>query len=430
MKPYFYLYNMLLHTGVVAASPLWAALVASKAKYRAGFVRRFTGDVRANPDPKPGAVWYHAVSVGEVIASVPLVAEIERTFPQHDIHVSTVTATGQKTARSKLPTARTVFYFPFDTPPVVDRVIRTLKPSLFVTTETEIWPNVIWRLRKYGVPIVMVNGRISDDSFKWYRRFSFFFRDVLSCFSLFCMQSEQSARRIAAMGAPRERVLVTGNLKYDQPLKESVDAFTWRKKLGIDRDVPVVVAGSTHPGEEAFVLGAHAEWKRDHPDLRLVVAPRSPERFNEAANCIRSSGYPCFRYSLGPGNSNDTGSDAVVLLDTVGDLAEVYGIGNIGIVGGSFKAPGGHNPLEVAAYGIPVVFGSRMENFREIASVLTACGGGLEARDERELARIVSGLLDSPEEARARGRLALDALMAQRGAVGRTIEAIKTVLKP
>jgi 3-deoxy-D-manno-octulosonic-acid transferase len=361
------------------------------------------------------------------MASLPLIREILRRLPDRPLWISTVTATGQVTARSRVPEAAGIFYLPYDLPWTVDRVIHRLRPGLFITAETELWPNLVWRLHRYGVPMAMVNGRISDRSYPRYRRFRFLFSPVVRCFDLLCMQSALSARRVRAMGALPERVRVAGNLKFDQPIPDAVDSRVWRGRLGIRGEALVWVAGSTHPGEEEAILRVFARVREHHPNLRLVVAPRAPERFGEVEALARRMGFSVLRRSEAEG-SRERLTD-VILLDTIGELAQVYGIAGVGFVGGSLIPKGGQNPLEVAAHGCPVLFGPHMENFREIAALLSEGGGAWEVSGEEMLEDRMMELLGDPRRAREMGARGREVLASHRGAARRTLGMIRPLLE-
>lgn len=406
---------------------MWGALLGGRRKHRAGWVQKVTGNIPVRHPSSGRAIWYHAVSLGEVLASLPLMEELSNALPVAPLWISTVTATGQSTARSRVPRAAGTFYLPFDHPCIVDRVIRRLRPGLFITMETEIWPNCVWRLHRRGVPVVLVNGRISDGSFTWYRRFRFLFQDVLNRFDLLCVQSELAAERICAIGAPPGRVVVTGNMKFDQELPQPVDRRYWREELGLGQDGSVLVAGSTHRGEEEIILGAFGRIRATFPGVRLVVAPRAPERFDEVERLIRGTGLRVVRRSL----ARTAGSHPpeVVLLDTIGELARVYGVAQVGLVGGSMVPHGGHNPLEVAAHGCPVLFGPHMENFPEIAAMLLRKGGAREVSDEVSLSETLQDILAHPEKGHEMGAAAYGTLISQRGAVKRTMDALRPLLE-
>lgn len=428
MRPLEHAYNTLLTLGVVGTAPLWGALVGGRRKHRAGGVQKFTGTIPLRPPSSGRAIWYHAVSLGEVMASVPLMEEISDALPNAPLWISTITETGQSTAQSRVPRAAGTFYFPFDHPWIVDRVIRRLRPGLFITMETEIWPNCIWRLHRRGVPVVLVNGRISDGSVIWYRRFRFLFRDVLNCFDLLCVQSELAAERIRAIGAPEARIVVTGNMKFDQELPQAVDRRSWREELGLGENDSVLVAGSTHKGEEEMVLGAFGRLRASFHGLRLIVAPRAPERFDEVERIIRGRGLGVLRRSLVK-TAGSQHPPEVLLLDTIGELARVYGVAQVGLVGGSMVPHGGHNPLEVAAHGCPVLFGPHMENFPEIAAMLLRTGGAREVSDEGSLFEALQDILAHPEKGREMGAAAYRTLISQRGAVKRTMDALRPLLE-
>jgi 3-deoxy-D-manno-octulosonic-acid transferase len=418
------LYSTLLTAGVLGGAPIWAGLMASRPKHRVGFLQKASGRLPLREQPNRKPIWYHAVSLGEVIASIPLIESIYDAFPGRPIWISTVTGTGQATARSRVPYASGVFYFPYDLPWIVDRVIRSLKPALFVSAETEIWPNCLLRLQSYGVPMALVNGRISDRSFHYYRHFRFFFGPVVRCFDSLCMQSEESARRIRVIGASDEKITVTGNLKFDQPLPEAADRGHWRALLGLDNSGPIWVAGSTHSGEEEIILEVFARLRDKYPGLKLILAPRAPERFDEVERGIIKTGRSVRRRSEG---GRDRRAD-VVLLDTIGELAKVYGLADVGFVGGSLIPHGGHNPLEVAAHGCPVIYGPHMENFREITALLRQNGGGMVARNPQELEQCVDKCLSEPIEGGGMGQKALETFASNRGAVKRTLESLKPLL--
>jgi 3-deoxy-D-manno-octulosonic-acid transferase len=424
MRSLPFIYTWLVSTVALASAPFWGLIVAAKEKHRAGFIQKTLGRIPQRDLSTPPPIWYHAVSVGEVMASLPLIQEINKRFPARPVWVSTVTATGHATAGSRIPWAGGVFYFPYDLPWIMDRIIKGLRPVLFITTETEIWPNCIWRLHRYRVPAVLVNGRISDRSLVWYTRFRFLFRPVLQCFDRLCMQSEQSARRIQAMGAPEGRIRITGNLKFDQDLPNALDQRNWRTRLGLNKGERIFVAGSTHPGEEEILLGAFRTLQSQYPHLRMILAPRAPERFDEVAGLIAKMGLTGWRRTA----PSDGASPDVILLDTIGELPKIYGLAEVGFVGGSLVPHGGHNPLEVAAHACPVLFGHHMENFREIALLLIEANGALEVRHRGDVEAALFKILGEPSTGKRMGDKALEVLKSNRGAAGRTLAAIEPFL--
>ncbi len=298
-------------------------------------------------------VWLHAVSVGEVISAVPLVKKILQELTPNVV-VSTVTDTGQAVARQKFQNSVRLIYVPFDLPHTVRRAVECIRPDIFIAMETELWPGVFHTMHAYNTPVVVLNGRISSRSYKGYRHIRFFMKDVLSMVSLFGMQNEVYAKRIIDIGADESRVKVVGNLKYDIESPTVVPA--WAEQL----PVPMIVAGSTHEGEEEIVLAAFKRLREQFAGVVLVLAPRHPQRFDEAERLIKRAGLRCLRRSMFRGVLPQLD---VILLDSVGELAALYGAGQVAVMGGSFAPKGGHNLLEPASWGVPIVCGPHMDNF-------------------------------------------------------------------
>lgn len=375
--------------------------------------------------PGPLRFWVHAVSVGEVTAAVPLVRGLRARWPDTAVVVSTVTGTGARVARDRLRESEATFVLPLDLAHVARRAVARVRPRCFLALETELWPNLFLSLDEAGIPVGVVNGRISDRSFRRYCRVRGLIRRVLGRVALFAMQSEEDARRIVALGAPGERVVVTGNLKMDAPRPDPSLAATWRTRLGLGPEELVWVAGSTHPGEETAVLDAFAAVRGQFPRLRLVLAPRHPERAAEVEGLARARGIePVRRSRLGAAPPG-----AVVLLDTVGELAGLYGVADVVFVGGSLVPVGGHNAIEPAAWGRVTVFGPHMHNFREAARALEEAGGALRLGGPAELAPTVAALLGDPGGRAVRGAAARATVEAHRGACERTLAALARILE-
>jgi 3-deoxy-D-manno-octulosonic-acid transferase len=424
----------------------------AKGKKRAGIGQRF-GLFKAGffAAKKGKRVWFHAVSVGETVAAAPLVISLKKTYPDIEIYFSTVTETGNKIAHEKLGDVAKVFFFPFDFGSVVRRVIGQMSPDLFVVVETEIWPNLLHALDDEKIPSLIVNGRISPRSFKGYSRFGFFIRRVLPLVSRFMMQSEMDAERIIRLGAPPEKVSVAGNIKFDQAIGAGKPAAT-RAALGIPEGAKVFIAGSTHQGEEDEALKAYKKLLMDYPDMVMVLAPRHPERFAAAEEEVKQAGFECRRKSSitpplslsylkkGKEEKTDAGvahgaltpgpsTGYVLLLDTMGELAGTYAVGDISFVGGSWAEVGGHNILEPASFGKPVFFGPVMHNFRDISRILKDCGAGIEVRDGEELATEAANLLRDPARYQALGQSALEAIEKNKGALAKDLKAMEEMLK-
>ena len=416
------LYSVLLGLAALGYLPvfLWRKV------WRAGHPLNLSGRFGFVPlTPGPERFWVHAVSVGEVMAAVPLVRALRARWPATEIAVSTVTATGAAVARTRLPEAAATFTFPIDLHGPTRRTVARVRPRCFIALETEIWPNLLHALADAGIPAVLANGRISDRSFRRYARVRALFRRVLAEVTLFLMQSDEDARRIVSLGAPTERVLVTGNLKMEAPTGASGAARDWRGLLGFQPSDRVWIAGSTHPGEEGPVLEAFVAVRARVPSLKLILAPRHPERVEEVEALARAQGLePVRRSRLGT-----RPAEALVLLDTIGELAELYQVGDVIFVGGSLVPAGGHNVIEPAREGKAVLFGPHMTNFRDAAALLLEARGAVQLPGAAALAPTVLGLV---EDAAARGSLgeaARGAVTAHQGACRRTVEAIARVLR-
>ncbi len=372
-------------------------------------------------------VWIHAVSVGEVSAASILANLWMARRPGLMLVVSTVTATGREVARRSLPLAAGVVYFPLDLPVTVRRALAALKPRLVLLTETEIWPNFLRGCAASKVPVAIINGRISLRSFRGYRLVRPFIRRTLHCVDLFCMQTRTDADRILALGANPERVHVVGNLKFDAPPETDGSSLAeqWRQDLKIEGGQPVLVAGSTHAGEEEVLLEAFVRLRREFPDLLLILAPRHPDRLAAVEAVIVANGLTVVRRSaLGKGSGQ---AREVVLLDTIGELCALYAISNVAFVGGSLVPKGGHNLLEPALYGRPVLFGPYMENFAEASEFFVKQGAAIQVTTAEELFRQVARLLRDPVARDRMGRAALEALAAHRGACERTVGLLEQI---
>ena len=421
-------YSLLIYFFSLVFLPYMAIKLLLRGKKRAGVRQRFGYFKEGFFGQTSGKrVWIHAVSVGETLAAVPLVKALKARHPDISIYFSTVTETGNAVATDKAGTDARVFYFPFDLGLVVRKVVRLVKPDIFVVVETEIWPNLIKVMSDNRIPAVLVNGRISPRSFKGYSRARFFFKKVLAMIAGFNMQTQADAERIKSLGAPPERVRVAGNVKFDQAcvsLKEG--QITTKARLGIPESATVFIAGSTHEGEEADVLKAYRRVLESIPETVLVLAPRHPERLAGVASLIVREG---FRHRL---RSMETVErlpvPGVLLVDTMGELAGMYRVGDINFVGGSLVPVGGHNILEPVAFGKPVFFGPHMHNFAEISAILKDCGVGIEVKDGTQLAREAVRLIQEPERVEQLGKVAKDALVKNRGALERNVELIEKFL--
>lgn len=378
------------------------------------------------------SIWIHAVSVGEALTARALLPELRRQYPDLKIFLSTTTMTGQQIARERLTGVDAVFYFPFDLPPFVNRTLRLVRPKLFIMMETEIWPNLLRACRREGARTLMVNGRISSRSYPRYRMVRGFFRTVLSDVDRFCMQSEESARRIIDIGADPARVTVTGSLKFESL---EVPGATMGRGAGrvlryfrVPDSRPVLVAASTLKGEDEHVLAAFAAVRRVSPSALLIIAPRKPERFDEVVALARGEGLRVLRRTE---LTVDAAPDAdVVVLDTIGELAHLFQVATVVFVGGSLVDAGGHNILEPAVHGKAIVFGPSMSNFAEIAQAFVDGAAAVQVSAASGLADTWVRLVQDGD-ARARlGAAARAMVESNRGATPRTLSAVSALLPP
>ncbi len=428
----YVVYSLLILIFGVLASP-YLAYQAIRYKKYIGSLRQRMGylPVSFNFDGEE-SIWIHAVSVGEALTVRSLVADLKRRYPNLRIFLSTTTMTGQQVARRNIQDIDEVFYFPFDLAFAVRRTLRLVKPRLFVMMETEIWPNLLKQCQKNGVATVMVNGRISSRSYPRYKFARPFFRRVLADVDRFCMQNEESARRIIDIGAEASRVVVTGSLKFDSidgPAASIVEGRGQNRVLRYFRITsgrPVVVAGSTMPNEEPFVLDAFRRIKSNVTNPLLVIAPRHPERFAEVAQMARDQAFVTVRRTDLPIDSEPRAD--VVVLDTIGELPQVYQIATAVFVGGSLVDTGGHNILEPAAFGKPVVFGPYVHNFREITDAFLAHGAAIQVSSPRGLEEALLGLLTDPVRRAKLGAAARALVESNRGAKDKSLAIIAQLL--
>jgi 3-deoxy-D-manno-octulosonic-acid transferase len=379
------------------------------------------------------SIWIHAVSVGEVLTARALLPELRERYPRLRIFLSTTTMTGQQIARNNLQYVDEVFYFPFDFARIVNRTLRLVRPRLFIMMETEIWPNLLRACRRANVRTMLVNGRISSRSYPRYRLVRWFFRRVLQDVDRFCMQSEESARRVIEIGADPDRVTVTGSLKFDSlqiPGSAAADRGSNRvlRYFRIGPDRPVFIAASTLKGEEEPVLEAFQRIRATMADALLIIAPRKPERFDEVERLARRAGWRVTRRS--ELRVDDEPRCDVVVLDTIGELAQVFRVATAVFVGGSLVDAGGHNILEPAVFGKPIVFGPHMQNFAEIARTFLENGAAIQVQSGRELERVVRELLGDPVTRARLGAAARALVEANRGARTRSLAAIAQLLAP
>ncbi|HSW01453.1 MAG TPA: 3-deoxy-D-manno-octulosonic acid transferase [Sedimentisphaerales bacterium] len=414
----------------LAFSPVLLYRMAAHQRYRAGWGQRFGNVVRK--DPKKRCIWLHAVSMGEVNAAKTLVAEIERRYPDHEIVVSTTTDTGYAQADRLFGRKWTVFYFPFDVSWIIRKAFDRLQPSLCLLMELEVWPNFLFTAHRRQVPVVVLNGRISDRSFTRYRKIKPATRTFFGKIDRVLAQTPQYAERFRELGCPAERVLVTSSLKYDTAQVadrvEGADALAEQLDLGPGN---LWVAGGTGDGEERIVLDVHKSLVQDgrHKGLRLAIVPRKPERFDEVAQLIEQAGFPVVRYSRLKGTTMKApADDAVILGDTMGDLRKFYSLAQIIFVGRTLVPMGGSDMMEAAALGKCTLFGPHAFNFRQTVEVLLAGRGALEVKDGDDLLATLRKCLSDPACATAVARAGQEIIRQNQGATARTMEVLSTLL--
>ncbi len=442
-----FIYSLLMGFAALLLTPYWLMQGLRHGKYFSNLGQRLGfsfPSLKKLPENRPGAIWIHAVSVGEALSGITLAKRLKQAYPDRPLVVSTATLTGQALARERMPFADAIFYFPLDWVFCVRRALRAVRPSIVVVLETEIWPNFLRQSRRRGIPVVFVSGRISDRSFARYARFlgvfGFFLRpflrSALADASAFLMQSEKDAERIRALGAPAERVQVSGNLKYDLELPAETPISRWLAAEARRRErSPIIVAGSVVATEEPLALIAFGTLQGEHRKALLVLAPRKPECFESAAQFIDDSHRKFIRRSqvpvpgpsqngAPPVESSIPDDVTVILLDSIGELASLYRVADGAFVGGSLVESGGHNILEPAAFGKIPVFGPSMENFAEMAARFTAAGAAVQVESPEDAGVAWIEFMRDPQRAARMGETARNLVASSRGATDRAIAEI------
>ncbi len=447
---WYLLYNVVL----VVTSPIIVAILVAKKRWRRGLPQRLgleslsglfglssLSRISRRPDqpdrpdrpdePDRPVIWVHAVSLGEVVAVTPLVKELHRRHPDHRFIVSTFTETGREAVEQRLADVAEHRYAPMDFPWVVKSIVGRWQPSLYVFVETELWPNLLRALRRRGVPTVLVNGRLSTRSYarqQWGPVRSFY-RTMLQMVSLYLMQSDRDVERVVSLGADAQLVRRTGNIKFDQPMPEPSGSGISRADLGVGGHEQLLVAGSTHPGEEETLVDAYRLIAAACPSAVLVLAPRHIERAGHVEAMIRERGMLAQRRSAFHKNGTVPGNGArVVILDTRGELVAIYREAAVTFVGGTLVPIGGHNLLEPAACAKPVLFGPYTDNCAEIADLLSQGGGGVRVTSGEVLVEQVVRLLNNPKDCERLGQAACQVVQENQGALLRTLEAIENLL--
>lgn len=406
------LYNLISTLALIIYLPL--LLLKSIKKGGVRFIKERLGIA----DYQKTDIWIHAVSVGETIACIPFLKRLKREYPQKDITLSTTTYTGQKVAMDRFGEAQRIMYMPLDTGICIRNVVNSLRPKVFITIETELWPMLLHHLKEVGTEVIVVNGRLSKNSFKGYKRIKPFMRKVLSNVDHFYMQSEEDAQRIISLGA--ERVTVMGNMKFDVEM-DFVGSPEWARNL----KGRTILAGSTHEGEEEIILNVYKVIKKEFNDVTLILAPRHPERFDEVEGILKRRGFDYIRRAT-LNSSWDKRCD-VILLDTIGELSKSFSVATIAFVGGSLLPYGGHNILEPAYWGKPIIFGQYMDNFPFAKDFINE-SAAIMAKNQNEMIERVRELLNHPERAKQMGQRAKVIIDRNKGATENALQLIKGII--
>ncbi|MBU0549771.1 MAG: 3-deoxy-D-manno-octulosonic acid transferase [Candidatus Omnitrophica bacterium] len=375
-------------------------------------------------------LWIHAVSVGEARVAEALVKQLRLVYPGTKFVFSVVTTTGNKIIRGFKSESDFLFYLPLDLSFITKKVIRRIKPSACIIIETEIWPNLITQLNKAAIPIILVNARLSDSSFFGYRIAQPLIKPVLNRISLFCAQSQRDAERLSALGVRQDKITTTGNMKYDiiDNINTARDSLNYRLSLGIKERGKLFVAGSTHPQEEEIILSAYQELSKEFPGLKLLIAPRHPERAASIENLVSKSGFQPVLVSRLSLSLAPQPESAVFILDTIGQLIHFYAACDIVFVGGSLVKKGGQNILEPALFKKPVIFGPHMFNFRDISNLFLAKQAARLVHNQEELLKEARFLLNNPAELEGMGSRARQLLLENQGATKRNVEKISLLI--
>jgi len=430
----YFLYNLGLAVTFCLAVPLLPFMLLSGKRFSGGFKQRFGVYPKKLREylGRDRPIWVHAASVGEARAAKLLIDALRKRFPERRLVLSTFTQTGNELARER-SSGEEVIFLPLDFVWVVRRSLTTVKPSILILIETEIWPNLLREVHRRGIPAVLLSGRISPRAFRRYRRIRWFFRDVLQNLTALGMQSEGDVARVVSLGADSRRVVMTGNIKRAVSRETGVGEGggaarpNQPKALGEQREAFLWVAGSTHPGEEEIVLAAFERLKKQFPTLRMVLAPRHPQRFREVEKLLRAHGLEFEKKSQV--NGKLCPERDVMILDTLGDLESLYAIGDIAFVGGSLVDAGGHNLLEPARFAKPVLFGPHTANVAALAQDLVENGGGIRVRGCEDLVREITVLLAEPEKCTATGTRAFQVASRGRGVLDQNVDLIARCLE-
>jgi 3-deoxy-D-manno-octulosonic-acid transferase len=426
----YFFYNIILTCLLLISSPYFFTRSLFQEKFRKALPQRL-GFIQPLSFKRP--IWVHAASVGEVFCSVPLLKKFKKEFPHSKILLTTITSTGNEAAKTRVPEADRVLFLPIDHPLIIRRAIEKIQPGILLIAETELWPNLLRSCGKKGIPVVLFNGRISQRSFRRYFRFRFFFKECMRDISLFLMQTEEDRKRILEIGGSPQKTRTVGNLKFDQ----TFPSFTRKammdiaNTLGLRGTEKILIAGSTHSGEEEVLVTLYKELKEMTPHLVLILAPRHLERLEEVEGILKKQSLSWVRKTTLSTNAGPSGQEhpEVILLDTMGELMGVYSLGTLVFVGGSLVPIGGHNPLEPLFFKKCILFGPHMFHFLEITSRLIEAGGAIQVSGKEDLFSELKRLLFDEVARNEVGEKGHQFVQNHQGATGRMFEEIRPFLK-
>jgi 3-deoxy-D-manno-octulosonic-acid transferase len=447
---------------LMAACPVLLYRMLVLKKYRDGWKQKFLGrlpirDMTGNGNNGSLTIpakrlWLHAVSVGEVLQLQTIIEGIQKQRSDIEFVITTTTSTGLAVAKKKYPD-HLVCYFPLDFSWAVRKALECIRPDVVMLVELELWPNFILETERIGTPLALINGRISAKSFRGYRRIRRLMKRLLSCFETFAVQNETYKDRLVELGAPEDRIVVTGSVKFDrvQTDRHNPQTEELRRSFGLQEHERILVAGSTQAPEEEYALDTWLTLQRHHPELRLILVPRHKERFDQVAELVEGRGLPLVRrsqqsasgvdvvscFSQEAGDASASAEKAghhrsslppVLLLDTLGELSACWGLADVAFVGGSLSTRGGQNMIEPAAYGAAVLFGPNTWNFTDVVELLVSEGAARIVSDRNDLTATVRFLLENSNIAENHGRIARQLVLSQQGATVKTVDVICAIL--
>ncbi len=429
------LYNIILTIGITVGIPLIIPIVLLSEKRRKTFlqrlgIKRLPENILSKNNKKP--IWIHALSVGEVFSSVPLVMKLKERFSDKRIVFSASTKTGFEIANKLFKkNVDSIFFFPFDLLFSVKYITGKINPEVIIIVESDIWPNFLFEMKKRNIPVILINARLSERSFKGYKRFSFIANKLFLYFAKICTQSIEDSRRFMLLGIPSNMISTTGNIKFDQPYNfvSEEEIKQLKKSMNIYKPVKkILLAGSTHEGEESILIDAFSMIRKNFADTVLVLVPRNPERARSVVKLCNYSGFSSILMkdfkNIDKNEKND-----VIIIDVIGILKKLYAIADVTFVGGSLVDLGGHNPLEPSAFSKPVIFGQYMSNFANISQMLIDSGGAVEVKNANSLYETIVEILSDSDKARNMGEKAFQVFNSNKGAVEKTLKVIESQLK-